>query len=95
MLFMVTSDPRPERPSEIRGHQTGFWDWLQPLKDNGTVKACYVKTGRGAIVVFDVKDHETLHDLINAWSDRVPAHFTVQALIDPAYQEKRARAGAR
>jgi hypothetical protein len=93
MLFMVMSDPRPERPSDMRQRQTGFWDWLQPLKDNGTVKACYVKTGRGAIVVFDVPNHEALHDLINGWSDRVPAHFTVYPLIDPGYQEKRARGG--
>ncbi len=61
MQFMVMSTPRPERPSEVRGGQSRFWDWLEPLKQSGAVKACYVKTGRGAIVVFDVPDHETLH----------------------------------
>jgi muconolactone delta-isomerase len=93
MLFMVVSDPRPERPSEIRSRQSSYWDWLQALKDDGTVKACWVKTGRGAVVVFDVPSHERLHDLINAWSDRVPAHFTITPLIDAAYQEAHARAG--
>jgi muconolactone delta-isomerase len=93
MLFMVVSDPRPERPSEIRSRQSSYWDWLQALKDDGTVKACWVKTGRGAVVVFDVPNHERLHDLINAWSDRVPAHFTITPLIDAAYQEAHARAG--
>ena len=93
MLFMVVSDPRPGRPSEIRGGQTSFWDWLAPLKADGTVQACWVKAGRGAVIVFDVPSHERLHDLINAWTEHVPARFTVTPLIDPAYQEAHARAG--
>jgi hypothetical protein len=91
MLYMVMSNPRPERPSEIKGRQASFWDWLEKLEDAGVVKACYVKTGRGAIVVFDVDSHETLHRLINEWSDRVPAEFTTYPLIDPAFQKQRAR----
>lgn len=93
MLYMVMSNPRPERPSEIKDRQTSFWDWIQKLKDAGTVQACYVKTGRGAIVVFDVDSHETLHRLINEWSDCVPAEFTTIPLVDPSFQERRARAG--
>lgn len=93
MLFMVMSTPRPERPSDMRGGQTQFWDWLQPLKDGGTVKAVYVKTGRGAMVVFDVPNHETLHRYMTEWANNVPAEFMVWPLIDPAVQEGIARKG--
>ena len=94
MLFMVMSTPRPERPSEMRGRQTSFWDWLEPLKRNGTVKAVYVKTGRGAVVVFDVDSHETLHRCMTEWTDCVPVEMQVWPPIDPAHQEAIARKGA-
>ena len=93
MQFMVMSTPRPERPSEMRGRQATFWDWLEPLKQSGACKACYVKTGRGAIVVFDVDNHETLHRYMTEWADRVPAEFTVWPLIDASHQEAIARKG--
>lgn len=94
MLFMVMSTPRPERPSTMRGGQTRFWDWLQPLKDEGACRAVYVKTGRGLMAVFDVPDHETLHRYMTEWAEQVPAEFTVWPLIDPAHQEAIARRGA-
>ena len=87
----MSQKPVPGRPSELRGIQSGFWDWLKTLEDAGTAKACYVPVGRGAIVVFDVDSHETLHRLVNEWSDRVPARFTIMALVDRAFQERRAR----
>jgi hypothetical protein len=42
-------------------------------------------------VVFEVDGHETLHRLLNEWSDCVPAEFTIVPLVDRAYQERRAR----
>jgi hypothetical protein len=93
MLFMVMSRPQPGRPTELRGRQAAFWDWLKPLEASGTVKACYVPAGRGAIVVFDVDSHETLHRLVNEWSDCVPARHTIIPLVDRAFQERRARGG--
>jgi len=94
MLFMVMSTPRPERPSEVRGGQAAFWDWLEPLRQNGTVKDIYVKTGRGLFMVFDVDSHEALHRYMTEWADRVPAAMQVWPLIDPKVQEGIARAGA-
>ena len=93
MLFMVMSTPRPERPSEMRGRQTEYWDWLEPLKASGACKAVYVKTGRGAMVVFDVPDNETLHRYITEWAERVPAEFTVWPLVEASHQEAIARRG--
>ncbi len=93
MQFMVMSNPRPERPSEMRGRQTSFWDWLEPLKQSGACKACYVKTGRGAILVFEVDSHETLHRYMTEWANCVPAELTVYPLIDPKVQEDIARRG--
>jgi hypothetical protein len=94
MQFMVISDPVPSRPSEVRGPQTKFWDWLETQKQAGIAKTCYVKTGRGAIVVFDVDSHETLHRMMTEWANCVPAAFTVYPLIDPAHQEAIARKGS-
>lgn len=91
MQFMVMSNPRPERPSDVRGGQSDFWDWLEPLKRQGVCKACYVKAGRGAILVLEVDTHETLHRYMTEWADRVPAEFTVHPLIDPTHQEQIAR----
>jgi hypothetical protein len=91
MLFMVMSNPRPERPSDIRDGQTGFWDWLEPLKRRGICKACYVKVGRGLFMVLEVDTHETLHRYLTEWANRVPAEFRVDPLIDPAHQERIAR----
>ena len=93
MQFMVMSNPQPARPTQVRGGQASFWDWLESQKQAGLVEAVYVKTGRGAIVVFNVADHETLHRLMTEWSDCVPAEFTVYPLIDPAHQEAIARRG--
>lgn len=93
MQFMVMSNPRPERPSEVRGRQASFWNWLEPLKQSGVCKACYVKAGRGAILVLDVDTHETLHRLMTEWADCVPAELTVFPLIDPKHQEDIARRG--
>ncbi len=94
MLFMVMSTPRPDSPSEMRGKQTAFWDWLEPLRQNGTVKAVHVKTGRGLFMVLDVDSHETLHRYMTEWADRVPAAMQVWPLIEAAHQEAIARAGA-
>lgn len=94
MLFMVMSTPRPERPSEVRGGQTAFWDWLEPLKQNGTVRDVYVKTGRGLFMVLDVDSHETLHRYMTEWADRVPAAMQIWPLIEAGHQERIARAGA-
>ncbi len=95
MLFMVISTPRPEQPSKLRRSQRSWWDWIRPLLASGVVQAVYVKVGRGAAVVFEVESNEQLHDLVNQWSDRIPAEFQVLPLARAAYQEKIARSGAR
>ena len=91
MQFMVMSRPTPSRPTDVRGAQASFWDWLQKEKQAGLVKACYVRAGRGAILVFDVDTHETLHRLMTEWANCIPARFEVIPLIDPGHQEAIAR----
>jgi muconolactone delta-isomerase len=93
MHFLVISTPRADQPSAARGKQTQFWDWLAPLKANGTAKHVYTKLGRGAVIIFDVDSHETMHKLVNQWSECVPATFEVQALLPAEHQERIARAG--
>jgi hypothetical protein len=93
MFFLVISTPRPEKPSEARKNQKGFWDWLGPLQESGVAKHVYTKLGRGAVIIFDVDSHEMLHKLINQWSECIPATFEVEALLPGDHQRKIAMAG--
>jgi muconolactone delta-isomerase len=68
MLFLVISTPRPERPST--------------LVQSGMAKSVHARVGRGAVALFDVDSNETLHRLMNEWSDMIPAHFDVYPLLD-------------
>lgn len=92
MLFLVISTPAPTRPSTVAGAREQYWRWIAPLQKTGTVKSVYARPGRGAVVVFDVPDNETLHKLLNEWADMIPATFEMHPLIDPqaakAYLEK-------
>jgi hypothetical protein len=84
MLFLVISEPRPERPSTVTASRQQYWTWIQPLIDAGEVRSVHAKVGRGAVVLFDVPSNERLHAHLNAWADIIPATFQVHALIDPA-----------
>jgi muconolactone delta-isomerase len=83
MLFLVISEPRPERPSSVANQRKYFWDWIAPLQASGEVRSVHAKVGRGAVVLFDVPSNERLHQRLNEWADIVPARFEVHALIDP------------
>ena len=93
MHFLVISTPRAEKPSAARDNQKQFWEWLNALVANGTAKHVYTKLGRGAVVIFDVDSHETMHKLVNQWAECVPAEFEVEALLPKDHQERIARAG--
>ncbi len=82
MLFMVISTPRPEKPSSMAPSRRAYWEWLAPLEANGTCKGAWARTGRGAVILFDVKDNEMLHRLMNEWAEIIPATFEVLPLID-------------
>jgi uncharacterized protein DUF3303 len=84
MLFLVISEPRPERPSSVTAARQSYWTWIQPLIDRGEVRSVHAKVGRGAVVLFDVASNEVLHAHLNAWADIIPARFEVHALIDSA-----------
>ena len=93
MNFLVISTPRADKPSAARDNQKQFWDWLAPLQAKGTAKHVYTKLGRGAVIIFDVDSHESMHKLVNQWSECVPATFEVHALLPAEHQERIARAG--
>lgn len=92
MHFLVISTPRPEKPSLARENQKQFWDWLAPLTASGVAKHVYTRLGRGAVIIFEVDSHETLHKLVNQWAECVPATFEVTALLPKDHQESIARA---
>ena len=83
MLFLVISTPAPTRPSEVREQRKKFWPWAQDKMDCGVARYFFPRTGRGAVVVFDVDSHETLHRLLNEWSDFIPAEFAIYPLMEP------------
>ena len=93
MYFMVISTPRAEKPSAVRDGQKQWWDWINALIASGTAKHVYTKLGRGAVIIFDVDSHETLHKLVNQWNECVPATFEVEALLPKEHQERIAKAG--
>ena len=93
MHFLVISTPAAAKPSDIRGGQKQWWDWINALIAQGTAKHVYTKLGRGAVIIFDVDSHETLHKLVNQWAESVPATFEVEALLPMEHQRSIARAG--
>ena len=83
MLFLVMSTPRPDHPSSVVAARKRYWTWMQPLLDSGAARAVYARVGRGAVALFDVDSTDSLHRLINEWSDIIPAHFDIYPLLDP------------
>ncbi len=83
MLFLVISTPLPTRPSEVREQRKGFWPWVEDKLERGIARSFYPRTGRGAVVVFDVESHEMLHRLLNEWADAIPAEFGIYPLMEP------------
>jgi muconolactone delta-isomerase len=51
--------------------------------DRGIARYVFPRTGRGAVVLFDVDSHETLHRLLNEWADFIPAEFGIYPLMEP------------
>jgi len=88
MLFLVISTPLPGRPSSVTAARKRYWTWMDPLLKSGMSRMVYARVGRGAVALFDVDGNQTLHRLINEWSDIMPAHFDVYPLLDPSDAQK-------
>lgn len=82
MLFLAISTPRAEEPSRMKSRRQRYWRWVEPLQRSGAVRSVYARTGRGAVVLFDVDSNETLHRLLNEWGEIIPAAFDIYPLID-------------
>jgi len=82
MLFLVISTPRPDKPTTLIEARNKYWDWMNPLLASGMAKSVYARAGRGAVALFDVDSNETLHRLMNEWSEIIPAHMDVYPLLD-------------
>ncbi|MES2602543.1 MAG: DUF3303 family protein [Pseudomonadota bacterium] len=84
MLFLVISNPRPERPSEVAKARQGFWPWMSAYQAQGICKHIYPRVGRGAVAILDVESNEVLHRILNEWADIIPAQFETYPLVDLA-----------
>ena len=81
-LFLVISNPRPERPSEQAARRQSFWPWIGKYQADGVCKHIYARVGRGAVATFAVDSNEQLHRILNEWADIIPAEFDVYPLVD-------------
>lgn len=84
MLFLVISNPRPERPSDVAKARQGFWPWMAGYQSQGICKHIYPRVGRGVVAIFDVESNEVLHRILNEWADIIPAQFETYPLVDLA-----------
>ena len=66
----------------MKSRRQRYWRWIEPLQKSGVVRSVYARTGRGAVVLFDVESNEALHRLLNEWSEIIPATFEIYPLID-------------
>ena len=83
MIFLVISSPELVKPSLAKEQRKKYWPWAQDKLDRGLAKSFYARTGRGAVAIFNVGSNETLHELLNEWSEIVPATFQIYPLIEP------------
>ncbi len=82
MLFLVISNPRADRPSDMAAMRQSFWPWMAGYQASGICQHIYPRVGRGVVVVFKVDSNDVLHRILNEWADIIPAQFEVYPLVD-------------
>ena len=82
MLFLVISNPRADRPSDMAATRQSFWPWMARYQASGICQLIYPRVGRGVVAVFKVDGNEVLHRILNEWADIIPAQFEVYPLVD-------------
>src|SRR3546814_13917177 len=82
MLSLAISTPAPTEPSAVRDRRQRYWEWIAPLRGDGTVRSVHARVGRGAVVLFDVESPARLPRPMNEWSDIIPEHLDVLPLLD-------------
>jgi hypothetical protein len=87
VLFLVISNPRPERPSTVAKARQSFWPWMETYRNSGVCRYIFPKVGRGAVAVLEVADNAELHRILNEWSEIIPAEFEIHALVDPSVSD--------
>jgi hypothetical protein len=82
MLFFTVSTPRPERPSELADARQSFRPWMEKYRESGVCRHAFARTGRDAVELLDVEGNGALHQILNEWTDIMPAHFDTYPLVD-------------
>jgi heme/copper-type cytochrome/quinol oxidase subunit 2 len=82
MLFLVISNPRADRPSDMAATRQSFWPWMAGYQASGICQHIYPRVGRGVVVVFKVDSNDVLHRILNEWADIIPAQFDTYPLVD-------------
>lgn len=84
MLTLVISAPQPAPPEAVAGQRLAWRTWIERLEAAGEVRDWHFRAGRGAVVVFDLPDNETLHLRLTEWLGFIPAQFDLYPLVDRA-----------
>lgn len=82
MLTLVISTPQPSPPGAVAGQRLAWREWIERLEAVGVVRGWHFRVGRGAVVIFDVPDNETLHTRLTEWLGFIPAQFDLYPLVD-------------
>ena len=82
MLFLVISNPRADRPSDMAAARQSFLPWMAGYQASGICQHIYPRVGRGVVAVFKVGSNDVLHRILNEWADIIPAQFEVHPLVD-------------
>jgi muconolactone delta-isomerase len=88
MLVLVISTPLPSAPERGAARRLQWREWAAELQRKGEVREWYLRTGRGAVIVFDVEDNDALHARLTEWLSYVPAHFDIYPLVTPEKHEQ-------
>lgn len=86
--MLVISTPVPGPPGTLADQRLRWRAWVADWERQGQVKQWYLRAGRGAAIVFDVPDNDTLHLRLSEWLSYVPAHFEIYPLVTPEFQEQ-------
>jgi hypothetical protein len=93
MFFLVTTKPNPVKPSTMQENMAQFWEWIDPLVQDGRAKHVFTNVSRGAVIIFEVDSPEAMHKIINEWAECMPTTFEVTLLLPKKVQERAAFAG--
>ncbi len=90
MIFLIVSTPRKAAmTAQLIAARIGFRNWIRDLGNK--IVCFYPRTGRGAVVIIQVRTRAELNKFLVTWKSFVRTRLDVFPLEDPARSEKKLR----